>query len=89
VIAPEASYRPPTVLVNNINELFFDIWDLDRQFGKIRTLEIVSTNIFHYWELFEDLEIDYDTFSRFAVKVGEGYQNENPYHHATHAADVT
>jgi hypothetical protein len=54
--------KNPTIKVDNIHSIVFNIFDLNDVYGNIRTLDIMSTNVFHHWNLFDDLEIDYETF---------------------------
>lgn len=62
-IVPVAKLRSnPIVYVENIDELEFNIFDLESVYGKVRTLDILATNIFTKYSLFDDLEVDYDVF---------------------------
>jgi hypothetical protein len=61
---PEATSSEPSVKVENINGINFDIFELEEIYGQVTTLEIMGANIFHRWNLFNDLAINYDTFNR-------------------------
>lgn len=48
--------------VADIDELELNIFDLEKVYGKVRSLDILATNIFTKWQLFDDLDIEYNTF---------------------------
>jgi calcium/calmodulin-dependent 3',5'-cyclic nucleotide phosphodiesterase len=45
--------------------------------------------LFQRADLFSQLSISTETFLNFAKEIQAGYIATNPYHNATHAADVT
>uniref|UniRef100_A0A061RJ86 Phosphodiesterase n=1 Tax=Tetraselmis sp. GSL018 TaxID=582737 RepID=A0A061RJ86_9CHLO len=66
--------------------LFFDTFNL-QEISEGRPLQVASLKIMDQYDLFASLNLSRASFARFAAEVEAGYQDQ-PYHNATHAADV-
>lgn len=74
------------MLDNFVDELEFDMFSF-KAFAKGEELVYTSVYLFQRHNIFEFLNISQTTFKRFMKKIQSGYL-DNPYHNATHAADV-
>jgi hypothetical protein len=72
--------------VTTIDELNFDIFELEKSIGKENTLPTVSCFIFMEMGLYSI--INYSHFESFIEFIRQGYNRKNSYHHDLHAADV-
>ena len=72
----------------DVNSYDLDIFQLETQYGGVKTLQAISKNVLNYYDFLDELGIDDQSLKTFVRKCGEGYREENPYHNATHAADV-
>lgn len=77
-----------SIVIANINDTDFDIWEVEEVHGKVKGLEIIAGNIFKHWSFPINLGIDLDLMMAAVEKIGLGYVNENTYHNALHAGDV-
>jgi len=68
-----------------------DILGLDQKTGG-HSLLVVATVLFNQYQLLQNFKVPAETFEAFILKVEEGYCFDpavrNPYHNASHAADV-
>ena len=71
-----------------MNSWDLDILHLEVLHGSVRTLQIITKNVFKNYDFLDGLGIDDQLFKNCIRKFGEGYNSINPYHNATHAADV-
>ena len=73
-------------ILDKIDYWNFPIFELD-ELTKGHALYFVALAIFHRRHFFTYFDIDPDAFRRFLLVIEANYQ-PNPYHNATHAADV-
>ena len=75
--------------INNIRNIDFDIFEFKKEFNLNNhdLMNIISTQIFDSFGLFEDEIVDNSKFAGFIKTVANQYNN-NPYHNAIHATDV-
>ena len=74
------------MLDTDINNLNFDVFAF-KKISKDDELVYMLTYLFQFNNFFESLNINQITFYNFIKKIQSGY-HANPYHNATHAADV-
>lgn len=75
-------------LAENMGKWEFDIWHMKKLCGPDRLLSIITMQAFLNHELFSHLEINGEDLHLYLVEVTKGYYVQNPFHNATHAADV-
>jgi hypothetical protein len=75
--------------INSIRNIDFDIFEFKKEFNLNNhdLMNIISTQIFDSFGLFEDEIVDNSKFAGFIKTVANQYNN-NPYHNAIHATDV-
>ncbi|XP_033125762.1 high affinity cAMP-specific 3',5'-cyclic phosphodiesterase 7A-like isoform X2 [Anneissia japonica] len=73
---------------NNIGRWDFDIFHLE-QITAGHPLEPVVMELFQKYDLIRTFRLDSLQLRRCIGLIHKGYYNVNPYHNATHAADVT
>ncbi|EPY32692.1 cAMP-specific phosphodiesterase [Strigomonas culicis] len=78
--------------IDSVTELEFDIMDIREHDGTImndseRLFLSVTCSIFANFSLCTSLNIDLKKLLNFLTGIHTYYQDENPYHNATHAAD--
>ena len=69
-----------------VDDLEFDMFNF-KIFAKGDELVYLGVYLFQRHNIFEFLNISQPTFKKFMNKIQSGYL-DNPYHNATHAADV-
>ena len=74
-------------LIENIENEYFNIFNLDKQVGRENTLGVIGYYIFNLYGFYS--LINYTTFENFINEISAGYIRENPYHNDLHAGDVT
>ncbi|KAJ3035521.1 High affinity cAMP-specific 3',5'-cyclic phosphodiesterase 7A [Rhizophlyctis rosea] len=75
-------------LLEDMDNPNYDVADLARASGG-RELYYIAWYIFRRYDFFEKYQINERKFRHWLIKVEGGYRGSNPYHNATHAADVT
>ena len=75
--------------INNIGDIDFNIFEFKKEFNLNNhdLMNIIGTQIFESFGLFEDQIVDNSKFPGFIKAVSNQYNN-NPYHNAIHATDV-
>ncbi len=74
-------------ILNNIEAINFDIFNLDRKIGQENTLSLIGYYIFNRFGFYNI--INFNKFEKWCKKISEGYIRANPYHTDLHAADIT
>ena len=74
-------------ILNTIETVNFDIFNLDEKIGKENTLSLIGYYIFNRFGFYNI--INYNNFEKWCKKISEGYLRTNPYHTDLHAADIT
>ena len=74
-------------LIENIENEYFNIFNLDKQVGRENTLGVIGYYIFNLYGFYS--LINYTIFENFINEISAGYIRENPYHNDLHAGDVT
>ena len=74
-------------IIENIENEYFSIFDLDKEVGRENTLGVIGYYIFNLYGFYS--LINYTTFENFINEISAGYIRENPYHNDLHAGDVT
>ncbi|XP_039610516.1 high affinity cAMP-specific 3',5'-cyclic phosphodiesterase 7A isoform X1 [Polypterus senegalus] len=75
-------------MLEKVGNWNFDIFLFDRLTNG-NSLVSLSFHLFSCFGLIEFFHLDMVKLRRFLVMVQEDYHNQNPYHNAVHAADVT
>lgn len=65
----------------------FDIFELERLTNR-RPLSYLAMNILGHFNVINELKISEQTLFNWLLVIEDHYHQENPYHNATHAADV-
>lgn len=74
-------------LLSTSTEWDFDIFKLETETAT-SSLEVITSFFLSTFNLFSLLDIKQATFNTYIHEISSGYIKENPYHNATHAADV-
>jgi hypothetical protein len=74
--------------LRHIDSWSFDIFTLE-ECAMGNPLVYMVFTLFHRYDLINRLHLDAAVLYRFVCGVETGYKAQNPYHNATHAADVT
>ena len=74
-------------ILNTIETVNFNIFNLDEKIGKENTLSLIGYYIFNRFGFYNI--INYNNFEKWCKKISEGYLRTNPYHTDLHAADIT
>uniref|UniRef100_A0A8C2HGA0 3',5'-cyclic-AMP phosphodiesterase n=1 Tax=Cyprinus carpio TaxID=7962 RepID=A0A8C2HGA0_CYPCA len=75
-------------MLEKVGSWNFDIFLFDRLTNG-NSLVFLTFNLLNQYGLIELFQLDMVKLRRFLVLVQEDYHNQNPYHNAVHAADVT
>jgi len=86
-LSPQEMNAESKCLLEKISDWSFDVFALEKA-SNGKALYHVTLDLFKHHNLISHFRLDMAKLSAFAKLVEEGYQS-NPYHNATHAADVT
>ncbi|KAM6900196.1 high affinity 3',5'-cyclic-AMP phosphodiesterase 7A isoform 2-T2 [Xenentodon cancila] len=75
-------------MLEKVGNWNFDIFLFDRLTNG-NSLVTLTFHLLNHYDLVELFQLDMVKLWRFLVLVQEDYHNDNPYHNAVHAADVT
>ncbi|XP_014673302.1 PREDICTED: high affinity cAMP-specific 3',5'-cyclic phosphodiesterase 7A-like [Priapulus caudatus] len=87
-VIDEHYHQQVALLLNHVSNWKFNIFILDRiTYGQ--SLWYICTHLFIEYGLVQHFHLDLTKVMKCFSLIAEGYHSNNPYHNATHAADVT
>jgi hypothetical protein len=55
----------PTITLENLESINFNIFQLETDYGKEHTLQLIASNVFTHWDFATDLDIDFEMFQAY------------------------
>eukprot|EP00743_Colponemidia_sp_Colp-15_P001905 GILK01002075.1.p1 GENE.GILK01002075.1~~GILK01002075.1.p1 ORF type:complete len:592 (-),score=90.24 GILK01002075.1:240-2015(-) len=84
----ELTTKRVTQLLERIHDCDFDIFEF-KDACQGYELSIIVYHLFKNYQFLTQFNLSKDAFINYVQRIQDGYISTNPYHNATHAADVT